>query len=734
MLKFWSKTLTCLIAAASALMPLGSSVSSFAGTVTASAATTSDFKDLTQAELTSAMGVGWNVGNTCEALNGSIPTETAWGNPKVTQALIDEVKSEGFKSIRLPVGWLTNIGAAPDYTLSSTWLARIKEIVDYCVKDDLYVIVNMHSDGYHSIPGAWLFCDAPASEQTAIVDKYKKSWAQFADYFKDYDEHLIFESMNEELDVIEGTNNQNYGAPTSDYDKAAYKNINVYNQAFVDTVRGTGSNNAKRWLLIPGWNTSIDYTVDSSYGFVAPTDTAKRTAISVHFYDPFDFTINADNSKITQWGKDADKTKNSSWGQENYVNTQMSRLYDAFVSKGYPVIIGEFGSGDKTYADAQNTKFRAYWSGYVVKMAKQYGCIPVYWDNGYNGKNGLAVIDRKTNTASQPTIIKAMMDAMNNDAPIEISSDFVTVPEFAYYTGKAVTPAVTVKYMGKTLVKGTDYTVSYKNNIKADTASVTVTGKGKYTGTITKNFEISYNIAKATVTGVKNSKYTGKPITMSNLVVKYNGEVLSTIFHYSVKYSNNTKYGTATITISGKGPYAGTLKKTFKIGNSLSANKVSLSTTKYAYTGKAKTPTVTVKYGSTKLKKNTDYTVSYKNNTKIGTGTVTITGKGKYYGTIKKTIKVNPKTQKIKSISAKTKGFKVSWTKDTQATAYQVRYATNSKFTSYKYVTVSNKSLSKTVSKLTKGKKYYVQVRTYKTVSKTKYYGNWSATKTVRAK
>lgn len=147
-----------------------------------------------------------------------------------------------------------------------------------CIANDLYVIINMHGDGYHSVDGGWLFCDG--SNQTAIRAKYKACWKQIATRFRSYDQHLIFESMNEEYDGTYGTPNRTY-----------YENINQLNQIFVDTVRTSGGNNAKRWLMLPGWNTNINYTV-GDYGFRVPTDNnctagGKRIMISVHYYDPW---------------------------------------------------------------------------------------------------------------------------------------------------------------------------------------------------------------------------------------------------------------------------------------------------------------------------------------------------------------------------------------------------------------------------------------------------------------
>jgi endoglucanase len=371
---------------------------------------TSDFKQLNSSQVVSAMGAGWNLGNQLEANNNGTPSETAWGNPTVTQALIQKVKAAGFKTIRIPVSYLNAIGSAPNYTINPTWLSRVKQVVDYAYSQGLYVIINMHGDGYKSVSGSWLICDS--GDQTTIKTKYQKAWQQIANTFVNYNEHLIFESMNEEFD---GT----YGAPNTTY----YSNINAYNQIFVDTVRQTGGNNSARWLLIPGWNTNIDYTA-GNYGFALPKDTyrsstipssEKRIMISVHYYSPWDF-CGEQSGNITQWGATATNTsKKSTWGQEDYLNSEFKSMYDKFVTQGYPVVIGEYGSVDKTSADSTNNTYRAAFAKAVCSTAKKYGSVPVYWDNGYNGQYGFGLFNRSNNTVTQQGIINAIMSGINGN-------------------------------------------------------------------------------------------------------------------------------------------------------------------------------------------------------------------------------------------------------------------------------------------------------------------------------
>ena len=273
-----------------------------------------------------------------------------------------------------------------------------------------------------------------------------------------------------------------------------------------------------------------------------------------------------------------------------------------------------------------------------------------------------ASIGVKGSKHKECTVCKKVLETAEIPAlsRISISKASVTLSTSIYaYDGKAKTPSVNVKVNGKTLKKDTDYTVSYSNNTKVGTAKVTITGKGNYTGSVSKTYSIKNNFKKATVSGISTKAFTGKNITQS-ITVKYNGKT---------------------------------------------------------------------------LKKGTDYTVSYSNNKNIGTATVKIAGKGSYTGTITKTFKINPAKQEIQKLTAKSKAFFVDWAQKGSATGYEIQYATNSKFTSAKKVTITNnKTDTKTISKLSGKKKYYVRVRSYTTVKGTKYYGAWSASKSVTTK
>lgn len=345
---------------------------------------------------------GWNLGNQLESNSDGTPSETTWGNPVITEKLIKQVKAQGFKSIRIPVSYLSKIGAGPNYTIDSKWLDRVQEVVDMCINNGLYAIINIHGDGYYSVKGGWLLCGESASKQKTIKAKYEKVWEQIAKRFKNYDDHLVFESMNEEYD---GT----YNNPNPEY----YNNINAYNQIFVDTVRKAGGKNNNRYLLIPGWNTDINFTTGDcdtytmEAKFVIPNDS--RIMISVHYYTPWEFCGEEGYDTFYKWG-DSVKKFVKRRQSETLVNRQFDKLYNAFIKNGYGVVIGEYGSIDRTHKDKSNTTYRAYFAEYVNYAAHQRNIVTVYWDNGYNGKHGFGLFDRTKCTVTQPEIIKGIIN------------------------------------------------------------------------------------------------------------------------------------------------------------------------------------------------------------------------------------------------------------------------------------------------------------------------------------
>lgn len=301
------------------------------------------------------------------------------------------------------------------------------------------------------------------------------------------------------------------------------------------------------------------------------------------------------------------------------------------------------------------------------------------------------------------------------------------------YTGSTIKPSFTVKHNNVSLKEGTDYTVAYKNNTAVGTATITLAGKGNYTGTKTITFKIvTRSLANASVAAISTKTYTGKAITPAT-TVKVGSLALKAGRDYTVSYKNNTKVGTATVTIKGIGNFSSTKSVTFKI-KAQAISKATVSTIKnQVYTGKAIKPFFTMKYNGMKLKAGTDYTVTYSNNKKTGKATITIKGKGNFTGSKKVTFVIVPKKVTVsKVVSSKSGTATVSFIPVTGASGYQVSYAT-SKNGTYK-VAGTTKKVSYSINKVAKNKKIYVKVRAYVTVDGKKVYGSYSTVKAVKVK
>ena len=322
------------------------------------------------------------------------------------------------------------------------------------------------------------------------------------------------------------------------------------------------------------------------------------------------------------------------------------------------------------------------------------------------------------------------------------------------YTGKPVTQNIVIKNGNVVLDEGTDYTVTYSANTKVGTVEVTITGTGSYIGEIKSSFDIlpakqqiqkletrfkGFFIdwaQKGSATGYE-IEYSTKADFKDSTVKKLTANKPDTLTISGLTAGNKYYVRVRSYTNVGEKVYYGAWSDSKNVTAAkydITKSAISGISTK-TYTGKNITQSVKVKYNGKTLKSGTDYTVSYSNNKKVGTATVKITGKGQYGGTVSKTFKINPAKQKIQKLTAKSKAFFIDWAQKGSATGYEVQYATNSKFTGAKKLDVANKKTDKmTISKLSANKKYYVKVRSYTLVKGTKYYGEWSAVKSVTTK
>ncbi|MDD7403280.1 MAG: glycoside hydrolase family 5 protein [Butyribacter sp.] len=330
--------------------------------------------NLSTTNITAAVSPCWNLGNALESTSNGETGETLWGNPTINKRLFKQVAAVGFKSVRIPVTWLSAVTVNGSTGTVNTQecdaiLDRVKEVVDMAIDYDLFVIIDVHHDGGENVTGKWL--DITASNQTGIQNAFEALWTRIAQRFRSYDQHLIFESMNEVME------SNNYSTNVSD---EIWTNINDLNQIFVEAVRGAGGSNTNRFLMVPGYNTNIDSTV--SAGFRLPDDTvSNRLMVSVHFYDPYNFTLNTGDGSTTSITE----------AESAYIGTQFAKLKTTFVDEGIPVILDEFGAVDKDNLDAI-----AAYTTEVVSQAQAKGIGYGYWDNGYTGDYGMGLWNRYT--------------------------------------------------------------------------------------------------------------------------------------------------------------------------------------------------------------------------------------------------------------------------------------------------------------------------------------------------
>lgn len=325
------------------------------------------------------LGLGWNLGNQLDAyVNWQSdrylqPDEEVWGNPKATQATFNKVKSYGFTSVRIPVTWLGAIGAAPEYKIDEKWMARVTEVVGYAHNAGLQVIVNTHHDENHG-DDHWLNLKAApgnAALNAQIKEEITAVWTQIANNFKDCGDWLMFEGFNELNDGGWGWSEDFRRDPTRQCNV-----LNEWQQTFVDAVRATGGNNATRWLGISTYcaNPSFEQYLKM------PTDPAGKLMLSVHFYDPSDYTIG--EKQYSDWGHTGDPKRKANGGDEDYVREIFGNLYFKYVAKNVPVYVGEFGCSLRSKSDTRAWNFFLYYLRFIVKAAKTYGLSCIVWDNG----------------------------------------------------------------------------------------------------------------------------------------------------------------------------------------------------------------------------------------------------------------------------------------------------------------------------------------------------------------
>jgi endoglucanase len=438
-----------------------------------------DVSSMTPKQIAADMGVGWNLGNTLDAHDSGshkkmgLESETYWGNPKATKALIDAVKAKGFNTIRIPVTWYPHADA--NYKINSAWMSRVKQVVDWAIADDTYVILNVHHDEWNRPTNA---------NYSAASKELKAFWKQIAAEFQNYDRHLIFEGMNEPRNY---GGNHEWDGGTSEMREV----VNKLDKDFVDTVRATGGKNKTRCLMIPTYAASS--TTAAMKALSIPND--PNILVSIHAYTPYNFTMNT--------GYGATNVFDSK--QESDLKQLFNDISNIYISKGHSVVIGEFSASNKN-----NTAERVKWAKSYANLAKSKGIPIVLWDNNsindtYNNGEGHGYINRKTlqwYDASEPVVDALIKTYGHVKATKEktISNCKITLSQRSYtYDGNEHKPSVTVTFDGKKLTEGKDYSLTYKGGRNVGDASVTVTGTGNFKGSAT----VKYSVDPADLSGYK---------------------------------------------------------------------------------------------------------------------------------------------------------------------------------------------------------------------------------------
>jgi len=359
----------------------------------------------TAAQLANKIKLGINIGNTMEI--GSYENGNNYGNPLITQLLIDSIKKAGFTAIRIPVEYdYSHIINKATAQIDPVWLNRVKEVVQYCVNDGIYAVINIHWDG------GWLDCNATGAKLDSIKAKQKAYWEQIATTMRDFDEHLLFASANEPFSE---TSNFSFTLPT-------ITNLYDFHQIFIDAVRSTGGKNAYRNLVIQAPVTSGDlanYFAPGSLPGMPSDNVANKLVLEFHYYSPYNFCLNDDlATQWYYWGANFHSTTDlarnaTSDTEETYVDAVFSRLQKEFASNGIPVLVGEMGAfsggnaGLTGNALTLHLASRGHWYSYVAHSALKHGALPFIWDTG-------EMFSRTTGAVQNKQILDSLKYAVSN--------------------------------------------------------------------------------------------------------------------------------------------------------------------------------------------------------------------------------------------------------------------------------------------------------------------------------
>ena len=627
----------------------------------------------TAKQITAQMGTGWNLGNTLDATGGgnSLNSETSWGNPKTTKAMIDAVKKQGFNTVRIPVSW-GNHTTGNNFTIDSKWLARVKEVVDYCIDNDMYVILNIHHDT------STQYYYPSSTYKTQSVKFVKSIWTQVAKYFKDYDQHLVFETLNEPRLVGAGKDEWWFPVnnPSSEV-RDSISVINTLNQTAVTAIRAAGGKNSDRCIMVPGYGASIDGCTTST--FKLPNDsTPDRLIVSIHAYTPYNFALNANG---TAEFKD---------DMKNEVDYLYNTIKSHFIDKGIPAIIGETSASNKNGNSAERVK----WAKYYFGKSKTYGVPCVLWDNNvYNGNDKGEChghLNRKT---------LGWYDKNFVDAVINPSGSLSAVSGF--------------KVKGQT---STSVTLQWNKNTTAGGYIIEqqINSTWKQIANIKNNATITYTV-KGLKAGTANYKFRMKA---------YKGTATSS--YTSVVSTNTNPYGVGGFKVKSQSSTAITL--TWNKGTTASGYVIEkYDGGKWVHVARINSASIT-SYTVRSLKAGTSYQFkirafkSYSDKNQYGTWSTPLKANTNPYGVGGFKVKSTGKTS-----------VTLGWNKGTSASGYVIERYDGGKWVHVARIKNAS-TTSYTVRSLKAGTKYQFRIRAFKSYPEKNQYGTWSKTLTATTK
>jgi len=392
--------------------------------------------------IVAAMQPGWGMGNTYDAIGAD---ETAWGNPPVTRDLLKKVRSEGFKSVRIPVTWEGRQGGAPDYLIDQAWLAKVRQSVDWALAEGLYVMINLHHD-------SWMWINQYATNRDTVLARYTATWTQLAATFRGASDRLVFESINEP--TFSGTSG----------DEQNYQLLHELSAEFHRIVRASGGPNAKRLLVLPTLYTNADQPRLDALAASLTALGDPMVATTIHFYGFWPFSVNIANF-----------TRFDDASIQDLVGT-FDRIHDTFVARGVPVIMGEyalFGIDPNFPGIVERGEMRKFFEylGYYARLRK---VTTVIWDAGQ-------FLNRRTLQWRDPELFAQIKSSWTTRSGTA-STDLVFNPKSGEITSKTLTLQENgtnfqgLRHGSRNLVKGKDYTLS------GDQLTLTAAGLARLVG------------------------------------------------------------------------------------------------------------------------------------------------------------------------------------------------------------------------------------------------------------